>query len=701
MSSAQAAVTRNGNGKGNGGGGRPDKTYRNKKKMDEVKEIIQNKPDVEISRVLEYFDNDVGKCIDAFVTDGGKEALAKWNEKKKAKKNSNENGQKAAAERGEGESEAAGDDNGANKNGGAKGNKGNKKGAKSGNKQPQQQANGTNGSSNAGSTNGGRGSANRGNNYISDLVSSIIDHYTGPNAATTSSAPISTTPSSNTETLAGPNSGKQQTNQSQQLVDDLNRLVLSSTNNTATISGLKVTVMGIQSNNGGGGSVNHAGSATGNHHHVNSTAQTISSVSSSPSSMSSSSSTFDSSRHTLLTQSASQPTTNGGGRPSLLELKTNGNGGMMATPLPQRTFNKQINNTRARELLEKPQKDLQRQSTVLAKIATVFQEEANKGQLLLVQTFSQLHKLLDQRQAQLQAQLMASVQTGNDLLRQRQAKAAALKLSVDNSVHLTDDETLELKADIKHFVSERQLDEEFGKIKLFEDNNNNSELVESIQRAGAVTVVTNKYAKQRPPLNELLNGNGAMTPLTPAPASQAPAPAGLPNGKGAAAASSKQPAVQNGNHRGGEQLDTNNNRNAPGVATAATNGHHGLKSGNNGVANGVKAGGLEFGDDKGEGEFIEVKKNSRRNKPKPQQQQHQLQQSTNQQAAEAAPAQQQATRATNGHHGNGQQQQQNGGGGGKGSYSNGGHQHTNGAKFGGGGTTAKPPRNGQQEVRAH
>ena len=61
MSSASAASR-------NGGTGGQNKTFRNKKKMDEVKEIIQNKPDLEISRVLEYFDNDVGKCIDAFVT---------------------------------------------------------------------------------------------------------------------------------------------------------------------------------------------------------------------------------------------------------------------------------------------------------------------------------------------------------------------------------------------------------------------------------------------------------------------------------------------------------------------------------------------------------------------------------------------------------------------------------------------------------
>ena len=62
---SSATSTRNGGGSGNGG---QNKTFRNKKKIDEVKEIIQNKPDLEISRVLEYFDNDVGKCIDAFVT---------------------------------------------------------------------------------------------------------------------------------------------------------------------------------------------------------------------------------------------------------------------------------------------------------------------------------------------------------------------------------------------------------------------------------------------------------------------------------------------------------------------------------------------------------------------------------------------------------------------------------------------------------
>lgn len=43
------------------------KTYRYKNKVEEVKEVIQSKSDNDIIKVLEYFENDVGKTIDAFI----------------------------------------------------------------------------------------------------------------------------------------------------------------------------------------------------------------------------------------------------------------------------------------------------------------------------------------------------------------------------------------------------------------------------------------------------------------------------------------------------------------------------------------------------------------------------------------------------------------------------------------------------------
>jgi hypothetical protein len=41
--------------------------YRYKNKVEEVKEVIQSKSDLDIIKVLEYFENDVGKTIDAFI----------------------------------------------------------------------------------------------------------------------------------------------------------------------------------------------------------------------------------------------------------------------------------------------------------------------------------------------------------------------------------------------------------------------------------------------------------------------------------------------------------------------------------------------------------------------------------------------------------------------------------------------------------
>lgn len=45
------------------------KGYNNKnnKKLQEVKEVIQNKSDNDISKILEVFDNDVSKTISAFM----------------------------------------------------------------------------------------------------------------------------------------------------------------------------------------------------------------------------------------------------------------------------------------------------------------------------------------------------------------------------------------------------------------------------------------------------------------------------------------------------------------------------------------------------------------------------------------------------------------------------------------------------------
>ncbi len=44
------------------------KNFKKSRKVDEVKEVCQNRPEADILKVLEVFDNDVAKTIDAFMT---------------------------------------------------------------------------------------------------------------------------------------------------------------------------------------------------------------------------------------------------------------------------------------------------------------------------------------------------------------------------------------------------------------------------------------------------------------------------------------------------------------------------------------------------------------------------------------------------------------------------------------------------------
>lgn len=224
--------------------------------------------------------------------------------------------------------------------------------------------------------------------------------------------------------------------------------------------------------------------------------------------------------------------------------------------------------------MEKHQKDLQRQTALLNRIPSVFQDELNKRQQELSHTFQQLRQVLNEKQAQLETQLIAAAQAGNSLLQQRQSKAVELKYLCDSCQHLNDAELNELKADIKHFVSERQIDEEFGKLKLLQLDGL-SGLIQSIQTFASITSITNQYAKQRPPAS-VVNANSPV------------------NGQQA-----QQQPPQNGS-----QVDKNNNKN--------------LANGNAKLANGAKANGLngnsnsnnhpDLNNDDNEGEFIEVKK---------------------------------------------------------------------------------------------
>lgn len=447
------------------------RNYRNSKKVDEVREVCQNRPEAEVVKVLEVFDNDVAKTIDAFMTDGGKEALSKWASQKrqsqdtsaKPKRQQNGNNNNSNKKKPTTDSSKANPDTAANNN-----------------------------------------KNNKNNSNINDLVSSIINQSIN-----------TTVPSSDdsTKTSARVNSGGSlsfQLQQQQNILNSLNNLILSGqSKGTAKATPLKVTVVEKESHNSNA--------------KLQPTATLVSSLTSSPSSMSTtsvSSSTTAShfalkqqppndDNHQFLSQNQNSNSPNNNNTKNI-----NSNG---VSAMPFHALNNQLNmsynnpnNTRAS--LDKSHKDLQRQSSHLAKIASQFQDDLNKAQINCNQSFLLLRNLLDQRQQQLQFQLNSVSRQGNQLLAERQHKASQLRILLENAVHLNDVDTLELKADIKHFVNERQVDEEFLKVKLFQQDNQDLLYNAIANYASIGQLDTIKYAAQRPPIQQLLNNNN--TPVS-------------------------------------------------------------------------------------------------------------------------------------------------------------------------------------------
>jgi hypothetical protein len=162
-------------------------------------------------------------------------------------------------------------------------------------------------------------------------------------------------------------------------------------------------------------------------------------------------------------------------------------------------------------------------------------------------------------------------------------------------------------------VSERQLDEEFGKLK-FLNIENLTQLNHAINSFGSIVTLTNKYATQRPPTSELND-------LSPTIEQQQQTNSGT-NGKNSNNnANNTNNNKLNGNHSNNIKLangvaDKNNNNKQPhfGQNGAANNTPKLNGNNNNKQTVETKTNGAYFSDfidevdNNEEGEFIEVKK---------------------------------------------------------------------------------------------
>ncbi|XP_053311568.1 spermatogenesis-associated serine-rich protein 2 [Spea bombifrons] len=142
--------------------------------------------------------------------------------------------------------------------------------------------------------------------------------------------------------------------------------------------------------------------------------------------------------------------------------------------------------------IEKSVKDLQRCSVSLARYRMVVKEEMDASIKKMKQTFSELQSCLMDREVALLGEMDKVKAEAMEILDSRQKKAEELKKLTDVAVRMSEEHLAELRADIKHFVSERKYDEELGRAARFTADLES--LKKSIESFGQVSHPKNNYS---------------------------------------------------------------------------------------------------------------------------------------------------------------------------------------------------------------
>ncbi|CAN7990937.1 unnamed protein product [Ixodes hexagonus] len=145
--------------------------------------------------------------------------------------------------------------------------------------------------------------------------------------------------------------------------------------------------------------------------------------------------------------------------------------------------------------LEKSLKDLSRQTVALQRVQVLLEDELHKAERAIKAAFAEVQKLLNDRQAQLEAEMEKVKTDARAMLQRRQKLAAELKARSEMASTLPDYELMELRDDIKHFVVERKYDEELGKTVRF--NFSKDRVEREIKELGQAVHVKDPYTCRR------------------------------------------------------------------------------------------------------------------------------------------------------------------------------------------------------------
>ncbi|XP_038071623.1 spermatogenesis-associated serine-rich protein 2-like isoform X2 [Patiria miniata] len=162
--------------------------------------------------------------------------------------------------------------------------------------------------------------------------------------------------------------------------------------------------------------------------------------------------------------------------------------------------------------LDKSSKDLQRTVVSLTRHKNLLAEEIEKAEKRLKKSFDDARTSLGSREEELMRQIQEVKRQATSLLDDRQHRAFELKQEISRAVSKTDTDLLELRADIKHFVSERKIDEEIGRSSRF--TGNPDLLQEAVKNFGEVLPVKSVYSARRHSLTSLTSMDSLSRPTS-------------------------------------------------------------------------------------------------------------------------------------------------------------------------------------------
>uniref|UniRef100_A0A3Q3WIP0 Spermatogenesis associated serine rich 2 n=1 Tax=Mola mola TaxID=94237 RepID=A0A3Q3WIP0_MOLML len=117
--------------------------------------------------------------------------------------------------------------------------------------------------------------------------------------------------------------------------------------------------------------------------------------------------------------------------------------------------------------IDRSVKDLQRCTASLTRYRMVVKDEMDSSIKRMKQTFAELQSCLMDREVTLLGEMDKVKAESMLILDARQKKAEELRRLTDQSASMSEEQLTELRAEIKHFVSERKYDEDLGKALRF------------------------------------------------------------------------------------------------------------------------------------------------------------------------------------------------------------------------------------------